>query len=477
MKPCPTHPLSRRNFLRTAGGVAAGCALLSPGRLLAQEPLSRTPLFAKNPAEVTLVFCHIPSGTATWPTKIYDYDGRARVLADKLAQACPSVRFTVRTALSAADAQAIVSATPGTDGYLVYVIGIWSGAPNVFLHSGKPVVMVDDLFAGTGEVLILNGRARREKLPVLTVSSSDFADVAAAARLFAVIRAMKESTILDLVDYDIAESSQLIKELFGIRVERLGSSELADYYGRADEKEAGRWADVWLRRALRVVEPTRQDLVNSGKMYLALSRAAADRHADAVTMDCLGMFYTGRVSAYPCFSHFQMNNDGGTGVCEGDLNSTCSQLLLRYLTGRPGYVSDPVIDTARNEIIYAHCVATNRVFGPQGKANPYIIRSHAEDGKGASIQSLLPLGEPVTSMELDVRSRRLVVHGGRTTRNVNETKACRTKLAARTDARRILDNWDLGWHRVTVYGDWRRQILDLARLYWFETLEEDRAMA
>ena len=60
-------------------------------------------------------------------------------------------------------------------------------------------------------------------------------------------------------------------------------------------------------------------------------------------------------------------------------------------------------------------------------------------------------------------------------RNVDEPKACRTKLAAKTNADNILRNWDMGWHRVTVYGDWRKQCMDLARLYGFAVSEEDKA--
>ncbi|MCS6831581.1 MAG: hypothetical protein RMM08_12710, partial [Armatimonadota bacterium] len=354
-------------------------------------------------------------------------------------------------------------------------IGIWTGAPNVLCRSGKPVVMADDLFAGSGETLIMAGIANREKLPVLTVSSSRFEDVAEAVRLFEVVRAMKESTILDVVDYDISGWAGGVKSLFGTEVVKMGSEDLASYYAKADEREAASWADLWMRQAQRVVEPSREEIVKSGKMYLALAQAAADKRADAVTMDCLGMFYSGRVTAYPCLSFFQMNNDGSTGVCEGDLNSTCTQLMMRYLTGRPGYVSDPVIDTARGWIIYAHCVATNRPFGPQGKANPYVIRSHAEDAKGASVQSLMPIGEIVTTLEIDVMGKRMVIHTGKTVANIDDPKACRTKLAAQTDAQNILSEWDMGWHRVTVYGDWRKQALQLARLYGLTANEEDRA--
>ncbi len=468
--------ISRRQFLKLAGGAAACCALLPAAEaVLADEPISRTPVYPKSKAKVGLIFSHVPSGNPTWPTKDYDYTSRARDLTAKLAAGCPNVDFTVKTAHSADMAAAILKEMPDADGYLVYNLGIWTNAPNIIMHSGKPVVMVDDLYAGSGETLICSGVATREKLPVLTISSSDFDDVLCAARLFGVIRAMKESTILDIVNYDISAAADQVAKVWGATVVKIGSQELADYYQRADEKEGVKWGAYWRLRAKSVKEPTPAEVNKSGRMYLALCQAMKDKKADAVTMDCLGMFYSGLVTAYPCLAHFQINNDGATGVCEGDLNSTCTQLAMRYMTGRPGYVSDPVIDTSKDQIIYAHCVAHNHPFGPKGKTNPYVIRSHAEDGKGASVQSLLPANEVVTTLEVDVGSKNMVIHTAKTVCNVDDPKACRTKLAAKTDSQKILDNWSMGWHRVTVYGDWRRQAMGLGKLLGFTITQEDKA--
>ncbi len=474
MSRCVRCLLTRRQFLHATGAIAAWTLLPLDTVFAEKTPATRTPLFSKGKARVTVVFSHVPPEYPTWPSVGYDYEGRKREISAKLQEACPDIRFAFRTAHTAQQAEAIAKESENIDGFVCYNVGIWTGAPNVLIRSGKPVVMVDDLFAGSGETLIIAGVANREKLPVVTVSSSRFEDVADAVRLFSVIRAMKESTILDVVDYDISAWAGGIKGLFGTEVVKMGSEELASYYAKADEAEATRWAEMWIKQAKKVVEPTREEIVKSGKMYLALAQAAADKRADAVTMDCLGMFYSGRVSAYPCLSHFQMNNDGGTGVCEGDLNSTCTQLMMRYLTGRPGYVSDPVIDTARGWIIYAHCVSTNRVYGPQGKANPYIIRSHAEDAKGASVQSLMPIGDTVTTLDIDVMGKRMVIHTGKTVANIDDPKACRTKLAVKADVENILNEWDMGWHRVTVYGDWRKQAMQLARLYGLTVNEEDK---
>ena len=98
-------------------------------------------------------------------------------------------------------------------------------------------------------------------------------------------------------------------------------------------------------------------------------KAVLKKHgANAITVNCLGGFYGGHIHAYPCLGFHELNNEGLIGGCECDVRSTATMVTLTALTqGRPGYISDPVIDTAKRQIIYAHCVASNKVFGPQGR--------------------------------------------------------------------------------------------------------------
>lgn len=88
---------------------------------------------------------------------------------------------------------------------------------------------------------------------------------------------MKESTILDVVDYDITAWAEGVGKLFGTRVIKMGSEELASYHAKADETEAEQGANLWIKQAKKVVEPSREEIVKSGKMYLALAQAAADK--------------------------------------------------------------------------------------------------------------------------------------------------------------------------------------------------------
>ncbi|MBC8183733.1 hypothetical protein H8E88_21785 [candidate division KSB1 bacterium] len=199
-------------------------------------------------------------------------------------------------------------------------------------------------------------------------------------------------------------------------------------------------------------------------------------NARAITVNCLGGIYSGKmVDAYPCMGFMQLNNDGYVGACEADQRSTITMLLMTYLAGQSGFISDPVIDTAKNQIIYAHCVAPTKAYGPDGPSNPYHIRDHSEDRRGASIRSLLPLGVMTTTLLFDHNKKQVIFHQGKSVENVDEDKACRTKLAVEVkgDVYKLLNYWDQwGWHRVTFFGDFKRQVYNVASLLGFEVVEE-----
>jgi hypothetical protein len=480
MKRKKSPGLDRRTFLTAGGATVAGSLLVRPAGawwFRRPEPPAHLSIRPPRRAKIALVFSHVPTGRPTWPTKDYDYQQRLLELTVRLKDACPDTEFEVSDVNNREEAKKVVERSPDVDGFLVYIIGIWTGAGNEIMKSGKPTVLVDDLFAGSGEILGPGPEIRKENYRAALIASSDFNDVVRGVRWLETIAALKGARLINVKDGDLSGQAERLKDVLGVTMLQMKADELQRRYGAADEKLGAKWADYWIDGAERVVEPTRDTLLKSGRIHVAFCKALEEMEADGVTMDCLGFFYRSKIDAYPCLSFFEILNQGLSGVCEADIDSASTFLMMRYLTGRPGYVSDPVIDTSRDEIIYAHCVATNRVFGPDGKANKYIIRSHAEDEKGAVVRSLLPLGEQTTTMKIHLGSKTLLVHSGVTTRNVEEEKACRTKLAARTDAEMLLRNWTRGWHRVTFYGDWRNDAINLGQLLGLNVIEEDKPMA
>lgn len=461
---------SRREFLAGCAGTAAcaGCSALAGG-----VSADAAALIPKVKPNLLLVYAHPDPKIQGWPYQGYDYESRKTQTTARLRAACPNVDFSATTAKTAAEAQSVLHSNPDADGYLVYLYGIPSDAPDVFAYSGRPTLLVDDLYGGTGRFLGLYPRALAKGMPVAGVSSTRFEDLVEAVKAFEAIKKLRASVMLDVTDRDLTKAVELFRQSLGLTVRPTSAEELNSAYERADREEARRWATLWTKQADRVVEPSPEEMRKSGAMYAGMRNLLVQHRAQGIAVDCLRLFYGGKMSAYPCLGFFQLNDDGLVGACEADLDSAATMLLMTYLVDRPGYISDPVIDTSKNQIIYAHCVAPSKVHGPGGPRNPYHIRDHSEDRKGAAIRSLLPLGEMTTTLKLVPAQKTVVLHQAKAVDNIDEDRACRTKLAAEVpDARKLMENWDFGWHRVTVYGDHKPAVETVTQLLGFKLVEE-----
>jgi hypothetical protein len=466
--------VSRRSFLSGAAGVA-GLLTLADRLLLADTPSATT-----GKTRIRLVFSHHrvdaegKQNEPGWPYLGYDEEGRKKELLASLQQGCPQCEFLPVTAYTPDDARKIVADDKDIDGYLAYMVGGWARAAETIAEAGKPTIYVGDLYSASGEILFAIAGARRRHLRACGVTSSRFEDVVQAVRSLEAMKRLKSSSIL-VIGAGAGDVGKAIEGVFGTKVLPITFQELNDLYEKADRSEARKWVDTWTRGAERVVEPPAAEIGKSAAMYLALRRLMEQHHAQAVTMNCLGGVYSRQTHAYPCLGFFQLNSDGLVGACEADLQSTITMLAMKYLVGRPGYISDPVIDTATNRVIYIHCVATNKVYGPEGTSNPYEIRSHAEDRAGAAVRSLMPVGQMTTTLQLAPTRREVLFHQAKTVENIDDPRSCRSKLAAEVkgDINKLLGEWDRwGWHRVTFYGEHKRAVEQFSSLMGLTLIEE-----
>ncbi|MBL8293112.1 MAG: hypothetical protein JNN08_14795 [Bryobacterales bacterium] len=460
-------PILRRQFLRQCAGCAAAAVCGAAARIPDSAPAcSKNELWPTAKARVRVVFSQPERDREGWPYVNYDYATRQRQVMERFRRAIPTIDFIPSTVASAREGSELFN-DASADGFVVYLLGIPSGGiARRLIDAGKPVVLVDDLYGGTGEFLTTYSRAVAEKKPVAGVSSSNFDDVTQIVRCYEAIRKLKASTILDVCERVNRGDVPAIPQAFGTRVKTVGAAEINDAYRKASDSEATRWADQWLKEAEKTVEPSRDELVRSARMYLAMAEMLKDSRAQAMDVDCLHLFYGKKLPAYPCIGFREFNDAGLVGACEADLQSTITMLAMTYLAGRPGFISDPVIDTSKNQIIYAHCVAPTRPYGPSSPVVRFHLRDHSEDRKGAVVQAFLPIGETTTTLKILPQTREMVFHQAKAVDNLEDDRACRTKLAAQpADARALLTGWHRwGWHRVTYYGDLRAPVEAFAAL-------------
>ena len=259
--------------------------------------------------------------------------------------------------------------------------------------------------------------------------------------------------------------------------------ELESVYPDVDLGEAAEWATRWTNGATALpsgeyIEPSvppAKEVESAAIVYLAMLRLLKKYDTDMITMNCGGGLGTaGALRGFPCLGFAQLLDDGGLGICEAHVDDTPPMLMARLLTGRPGFVSDPAIDTSQNRIVYSHCVGPRKVFGADGRQNGYHIRtSHARIG--AVVESLMPAGWMTTTFRTNVARRQMIIHQAKTLGPLNSEKGCRTKLIGevRGDINKMFAHWDqFGWHRVTVYGDVKEPLAEFGKALGLGVIEE-----
>lgn len=509
--------MGRRRFL-------AGCAAYAASRIAEEAlPMSAEGISQKvnQRPRVRLVFAcwALVQDRPTWPHIGYDMRPEIERVSNALQTGCPEVEFLPTVAHSPEDAKEVLARHDADriDGYLVYQMNNWVQVFPTIVASGKPTLVADFLFAGSGGFLCYTAQLRDRYRSFSIVSSSRIEDLVAAAKCFAILKAgtveefvaacdrvRRERTPfegpkewkedrLDLSDVGAclealkkakilavgggsADVAKALWENVGITVENLGFEELAAACAEVDPDEVEGVVELWRRKAKAVrIEEPEETLRKSARNYLGQKALMEKHRAEAITINCLGGFYTGKLEAYPCLGYMELLNAGRVGACEADLVSAGTMAIMNHLVHRPGYISDPVIDTSKRHIIYAHCVATTKPFGPEGQENEFEILSHAEDQRGASVRSFLPSGYLTSTLEVHPLRREILFHQGKAVENLVLDRACRTKLACEVigDVEKLFNFWDeYGWHRVTFYGDLREPVKELAQALGFRFVEE-----
>lgn len=510
---CAGCSQNRRQFLSRCASCTGALGLLAaPSWLRAAAPVPR-------PRIRVIYSLHAEKQPGPdWPNVGFDFGPVMERLTNTLAEGCPDLEFVVSQATGEEQAKAILAAdqTSHIDGYVVFQLNCWNRVVQTIATSSKPVLYADFQFGGSGGFLVYNaGFLRANSSNVGFVASSDPQDLIRAARAFRVLkeggapadfvartararrRGTPEANDVDCLpdELDALPTDECVARLKASRIlavrgsdsgpadpimniplEYVSFAELNDAWKAADPDESRAVADRWEREAALVEGVSRETLVASAAMYLAQKAVLKKHDANAITVNCLGGFYGGHIHAYPCLGFHALLNEGLVGACECDIRSTATMVAMTSLSrGRPGYISDPVIDTSKRQIIYAHCVASNRAFGPDGSPNPYQILTHSEDRQGASVRSLLPVGYLTTTLEVDQGRRQILMHQGRTVANDPDDRACRTKLCVEPagDIEKLFSMWDhWGWHRVTCYGDLKQPVCALADAIGWEVVEE-----
>ncbi len=438
--------MSRRTFVKVASGALSACALGS-------SPAAELPPPAGPPGESTKIFTvffgFAPSRDDTDLEPVPNEE-----IIRRLQKACDGVEFVVRDLTQGVRLDSVMNELKDLqrqqcDGVIV------CGCPREYdlIRTGLPTINVSVLndFMNVPFPLFPKHRVVHAMLDPWQFSADPkvtermFTDLADKIKLIRAIKRMKREHILTVTDSKLVNviygdllknpppdyNEQILGAIdatFGTRVTKIGTQEVVEdsdiaQLWSSESQEANEIAQRWIRAAKKMINTLESEVVRSAKVYLAMKMLMRRHGATATAFHIRTLKPQPRPEEYVCpalaTSEFQLENT--VAKCQSHLNILLSEMLLQYAYRRPSMLGDFSVDTYNNTSMVQHCEGPWNPWGDERRV-PYILTDHRErrvrartqPGVGAASCILYPADEAVTMWQIDVLSKEVLVHTGRT---------------------------------------------------------------
>jgi hypothetical protein len=393
------------------------------------------------------------------------------------------VKFIGGDLVPPTDVAQVAAKLKGADALLIiHLSGHGGDAPvlSKLIDVGLPTALFSQPFSGHGWMYFPQWRKQGKK--VVLLPTSDWGELEKAAGLLRTAAWMRQTRILAIDGPNgtaAACSAEQVKKKLGADLVTVPNAKLMEVYKAIDPKAAEAEAQAyWLSQAKEILEPKRQEIIDSARLFLATKELMIREKAQAVcSRACMG-------TPRGCLTFSKLNDLGFVGACEGDIDSTLTMLIFAYAFRVPGFITDPVIDTAKNAVVHFHCTSATKMDGPCGKRLPFRIRNQTDSRGGVAVEVENRVGQPVTCAKL-VNLDTMLVCPGKIIETSRSPLACRTQFAQQVaDARRLFLNWGADvvkgdtmtlLHRAVFYGNHMNAMQDLGDLMGFKVIEEGGA--
>jgi hypothetical protein len=466
--------LDRRDFMTTVGlaSLAAPGVLSLASAALGDEPAPT----AKPHIRAAILHPKVDRYWMGWPGACYDIKARdaefIKIMTDAANQFGAKLEVSPEPLVDTVAVDKLLAECKQSppDGVILIVGSLhpdyWTPADHFVAKRGDlPTV----LFSPMGTCFTGQLQESRKAKKCLTASTQDHNWLATAVKMMRVMWDMG-NTRLCIINGDKTYDQRLDvigTTLHHVPLERW-VEELAKQEVTAEVKVL---AEKFSTTAQKTIEPKPQDVINAAKNYFVAKRIMAAEKCQGISLNCLGLVQTRRIPCPPCMAWLKLNDEGSVGCCECDWNAAISLRLCSLLTGRPGFMQDPVPNTVNNTFMGAHCSSPTKLRGFDQPAAPLILRSHSESDIGVSPQVLWPVGEPATVMSFAGGPGKIFLGTGQVAANIDTPPCggCRTSVELKMD--NIADTRDCkGFHQLFVLGNHERMFRTYCQLAGIEVV-------
>lgn len=462
--------MARRDFLAVAGGFPLALAAL--GRLVdaAEAPPARP---AKKPPVVKVGFLRSRGpGPGSWPGHGFNVEAACKDWTAKLQKM--GQELGVQLALGAecavyddADAARFMGAlkTDKPDALLLVPLGIfyrWDVAKKIVAENpGVPTL----LFSYIGASFTRDTTPLAAKAGCHLVASMEIEDLRPGLEMVKAAATIRQSAVV-VVKGNVRKD--VVYGKLGTRLRFVSG----DDYVAAFEKvkvtdEMRRIAEDYSKRAKAVRDLKPEQLILAARHYFAARQLMDAEQADAISSDCL--VFEPRISI-PCLAYSKLMDEGVPAGCEADIGSVMTMVLIHNLLGRPGFMADPLVDTAKNLWVNAHCTCPTRLDGFNAPPEPFAVRPH-HDGSGVAMEVHWRVGQVFTLARFQ-KPDLLLVDRAKVVCNyeVPPAATCVTAVGAVVEGAEDNPHKVGGFHVVQFYGDHVKRLRDFCQLHGIEAV-------
>lgn len=295
---------------------------------------------------------------------------------------------------------------------------------------------------------ILHGDIQTITQRILTLHTNFEAQRSLQNKRVGVIGVPSTWLVASSVDYLLA------KRRWGIEYTDIPLEHVHELFDRISGDEVKADAIAFNNKALGIREASPKDLINAMRLYKAVKQICKEEKLDALTLSCFRII--NKLGTTGCLALSLLNDEGILAGCEGDLQSIFTLLTINAITGKTGFMANPVlVNTKTNEIVLAHCSIGTKM------TDQFIIRNHFESDSGVAIQGILPEGD-VTIIKCGGECLdEFFVSSGTLTENTNYINTCRTQVRVRLSnpADYFLRN-PMGNHHILIQGNHESAMTD-----------------
>jgi len=351
------------------------------------------------------------------------------------------------------------------DALLVYLIG--APSVEVLFRWGRPIIAFSGQYTPTWALYAFG--VERQVYPGVTIAV-DYKDIDDTLQILNVKKKLEDTRIVlfgfpspwfsqwhHLPDIELAEKK------LGVTFSGVELRDLLAQLPLINNKEAEAVAKRWQQEAKEVIEPSKSDVVDAARVYLAITETLGREKANALAINCLDMR---RLEAPPpCYALTRLRDQGIPSACEGDITALLTMLLLGYLAEAPSFMGNIVgVIPDSNILRISHDVVPIKMSGFGRPANAYTLRSYHDWSRGVTAYVELDHGQEVTVARLDRNLDQMLILRGELV-DCQDTVACRSTLSikGRGDVREFVRRC-FGIHHVVIYGNLTAQIEALSEL-------------